>query len=493
MAEADPSSPWRLRSWRAQVFGAPTEFNSLFGEILDWMLAPLLFLWPISIAVTHHVANQIADQPYDQALAENVGAIVRLVRISESRVHVDFPAPARALLRADEQDALFFQVTGLQGELVVGDREIPWVEIPEKPEPGQVLFRDDDVSGEDIRVAYQFLPVPAGKVPVLVQVAETRKKREALASRIISGVLLPQFAIIPLAVVLVYLGLSRGIAPLNRLQERIRLRRPGDLSPIGIHGVPDEMRPVVVAFNEMMARLEQNLQAQQRFIADAAHQMRTPLTGLKTQTELALGETDPDQMSRSLRQIAESADRAAHLINQLLVLARAEASHEKVHAVEYLDLLRLARRVTQDCLPLALAKGIDLGLEADEVPVHLQGVPLLLGEMLANLIDNAVKYTPRGGSVTVRLRDGATGIRLEVEDTGCGIPEADRERVFERFYRVLGVEADGSGLGLPIVREIADLHRGVVWLEAGPGGKGTRAVVTFPRESSSKSPETVEP
>ncbi len=489
MAEADSTSPWRPRSWRAQVFGAPTEFNSLFGEILDWMLAPLLFLWPISIAVTHHVANQIADQPYDQALAENVGAIVRLVRISGSRVQVDFPAPARALLRADEQDALFFQVTGLHGELVAGDREIPAVEMPAKPEPGPVMFRDDDISGEEIRVAYQFLPMPSGKVPVLVQVAETRKKREALASRIISGVLLPQFAIIPLAVVLVYLGLSRGIAPLNRLQERIRLRRPGDLSPIGIRGVPDELRPVVVAFNEMMARLEENLQAQQRFIADAAHQMRTPLTGLKTQTELALAETDPEQMSRSLRQIAESADRAAHLINQLLVLARAEASHEKVHAVESFDLLRLARRVTQDWLSRALAHRIDLGFEADEVPVYMQGVPLLIGELLANLIDNAIKYTPGGGSVTVRLRLREGEIRLEVEDTGCGVPEGDRERVFERFYRVLGVEADGSGLGLPIVREIAELHRGRVWLDAGPDGRGTVVVVAFPRDSSSKMPE----
>ncbi len=484
MPEADSSSPWRLRSWRAQVFGTPTEFNSLFGEILDWMLAPLLFLWPISIAVTHHVANQIADQPYDQALAENVGAIVRLIKVTGTSVRVDFPAPARALLRADEQDALFFQVTGLHGELVAGDREIPWVEIPEKLEPGQVSFRDDDISGEEIRVAYQFLPSPPGRVPVLVQVAETRKKREALASRIISGVLLPQFAIIPLAVILVYLGLSRGIAPLNRLQERIRLRRPGDLSPIGIRGVPDEMRPVVVAFNEMMARLEQNLQAQQRFIADAAHQMRTPLTGLKTQTELAMGETDPEQMSRSLRQIAESADRAAHLINQLLVLARAEASHEKIHAVEPLDLLRLVRRVAQDWVPRAMAKGIDLGFEAEETPVYMEGVPLLLGELLANLIDNAIKYTPAGGTVTVRLLASPEQIRIEVEDTGCGVPEGDRERVFERFYRVLGVEADGSGLGLPIVREIAELHRGRVWLDVAPGGQGSLVVVAFPRDAS---------
>ncbi|MBL8492427.1 MAG: HAMP domain-containing histidine kinase, partial [Rhodocyclaceae bacterium] len=175
---------------------------------------------------------------------------------------------------------------------------------------------------------------------------------------------------------------------------------------------------------------------------------------------------------------------AAHLINQLLVLARAEASHEKIHAVEPLDLLRLVRRVAQDWVPRAMAKGIDLGFEAEETPVYMEGVPLLLGELLANLIDNAIKYTPAGGTVTVRLLASPEQIRIEVEDTGCGVPEGDRERVFERFYRVLGLEADGSGLGLPIVREIAELHRGRVWLDVAPGGQGSLVVVAFPRDVS---------
>jgi two-component system sensor histidine kinase TctE len=258
------------------VFGAPSDLKSLFGEILDWMLAPLLFLWPISIAVTHHVANNIANQPYDQAMAESVSAIARLIKVSDNHVYVNFPAPARAMLRADELDATYYQVNGLKGELVAGDREIPPVEKPGEITPGEVLFRDDDINGEGIRVAYQFIPAKSDQLPVLVQVAETRQKRENLASRIISGVLLPQFAIIPLAVILVYRGLTRGLAPLARLQRRLRRRRPGDLAPIDTRGVPEEVRPVVVAFNEMMSRLEQNLQAQQRFIADAAHQMRTP-------------------------------------------------------------------------------------------------------------------------------------------------------------------------------------------------------------------------
>jgi two-component system sensor histidine kinase TctE len=472
------------RGITSHVFGVSSDLNSLFGEILDWMLAPLLFLWPISIAVTHHVANNIANQPYDQAMAENVSAIVRLIKVADNRVYVNFPAPARALLRADELDATYYQVTGLQGELVTGDREIPRAEIPDQVTPGEVLFRDDDINGEGIRVAYEFLPGHAGQAPVLVQVAETRQKRENLASRIISGVLLPQFAIIPLAVILVYRGLTRGLAPLARLQKRIRRRRPGDLAPIDTRGVPEEVRPVVIAFNEMMLRLEQNLQAQQRFIADAAHQMRTPLTGLKMQTELALSESDPEQIRNSLKKIAESTDRAAHLINQLLLLARTEASHEKVHAVESLDLEVLARTVARDWVPRALAKDIDLGFEGEGWPLWIDGVPLLLRELINNLIDNAIKYTPPGGHVTVRIRSGEFAA-LEIEDTGIGIGEDDRELVFERFYRVLGSETSGSGLGLPIVREIAELHRASVRLKPNPAGRGTIAIALFPRRNSS--------
>jgi two-component system sensor histidine kinase TctE len=465
---------------RQPLFGTVNELNSLFGEILDWMLAPLLFLWPISIAVTYNVANNIANQPYDQALAESTSTIARLVTSVDDRVVVNFPAPARALLRADEFDATYYQVSGPNGELVNGDRDIPAAAVPEKIEAGEVLFRDDQIGGESIRVAYTFVALKGRPRPALVQVAETRKKRENLASRIISGVLLPQFAIIPLAVFLVYRGLTRGLAPLSRLQKRIRRRRPGDFSPLDTRGVPDELRPVVVAFNDMMARLELNLQAQQRFIADAAHQMRTPLTGLKTQTELALSESDPAQIHQSLERIAAGTDRAAHLINQLLLLARAESSHEKLHAFEPLDLEALARLVTRDWVSPAMEKRIDLGYESDGSPLWIDGNPLLLRELLNNLVDNAIKYTPAHGRVTVRTR-GDGEARLEVEDTGVGIGAEERKLVFERFYRVLGSGADGSGLGLAIVREIAELHRAGVSLEPGPSGQGTLAVVAFQR------------
>lgn len=461
---------------------------SLFGEILDWMLAPLLFLWPISIIATHHVAQRIADQPYDRALSENVQTLARYLKAdAQGRVRVDFPASPRTLFRADEDDVIYFQVIGPRGELLAGDAELPG--LAPQPHPladRSVHFRDAEVAGEVVRVAARQTTVAASptELPVMIQVAETRNKREALASRIVTGVLLPQFVVIPASVVLVWLGLSRGIAPLKRLQALIRRRRPADLSPVEPSDAPEEVRPLIVAFNDMMQRLEENLHAQQRFVADAAHQMRTPLAGLRMQTELALTEQDPEALRDSLERIHTSAQRAAHLINQLLMLARAEASSQASHAFERIDLESLVREVAAGFVPAAIAKGIDLGAEVTGWPLTVDGSPVLLRELLKNLIDNAIKYTPRGGHVTVFTAFDASQPQmamLGVQDDGIGIPEPERPRVFRRFYRVLGSGAEGSGLGLSIVKEIAERHAGHVFLTSSPQGQGTRVTVEFPR------------
>lgn len=465
---------------RPPVFGSSNEPNSLFGEILDWMLAPLLLLWPISIAVTNHVASNIANEPYDQVLAETVDDVTHRVRLVGGRVVIEPPLSAMAAQRGEGDDTVFIQVRGPEGDVLAGDDAVGRPSPEEPATTDGVRFRDDLAEGEAIRVAYQLIPLSPDGQAALVQVAETRKKRDALASRIISGVLLPQFAIIPLAVMLVWLGLSRGLRPLSRLRERMARRRPGDLSPLDIRRAPEELQPMVRSFNELMARLEENLHAQQRFIADAAHQMKTPITGLRTQAELAMRESDPVQLHRSIEQIALGTERAGHLIRQLLTLARAESSHEKLHRFEIVDLEALARDVTLQWVERAHSKRIDLGFEGSDWPLAIDGVPLLLREMTNNLLDNALKFTPEGGRVTVRLLAGENAI-LEVEDNGIGVVEAERERVFERFYRVLGTRTEGSGLGLAICREIVEQHGGRIKLLAGIDGHGTRVIVEIPR------------
>jgi two-component system sensor histidine kinase TctE len=232
--------------------------------------------------------------------------------------------------------------------------------------------------------------------------------------------------------------------------------------------------------NDLLARLGIAISAQQRFIADAAHQLRTPIAGLKTQTELALRESHPDKVHETLRQLQTATEQSARLINQLLSLARAEPGAKLEHAVGRLDLARLARDATTEWVPRALARGIDLGYDGAEDAAWIDGEPFLVRDMLGNLLDNAIRYTQRGGQVTVRVLRDAGRVALSVEDNGPGIPEQDRERVFERFYRVLGTGTEGCGLGLAIVREIAASHKAEVTLATGAGGRGTLVRVAFP-------------
>lgn len=321
-------------------------------------------------------------------------------------------------------------------------------------------LRDDRIHGAEIRVAYTYVQQPGAR-PALVQVAETLDKRAQLANEIIKGVILPQFVILPLAVILVWFGLTRGLAPLNAIQERIRARSPGDTSPIDEGAAPQELTPLVASFNELLGRLEQSVQTQKRFIADAAHQMKTPLAGLRMQAELAQREQSPDELRRTLAHIADSSERTAHLVKQLLSLARME-NMGAADGMVPLDLCALSRQVVAEWLPKAWAKQIDLGFEEPGAPVTTSGNATMLAEMLNNLLDNAIRYTPDGGHVTVRVTTAPFEpfVFLDVEDTGPGIPAGERERVMQRFYRILGTQAEGSGLGLAIVREIVQQHGG---------------------------------
>jgi two-component system sensor histidine kinase TctE len=477
----------------AAVAPPETQARSLFGEILDWMLAPLFLLWPMSVAITYVVAQSIAVVPYDRGLANSVLVLAQQVKEVNGRARLTLPVPAREMLRADETDTVFYQALGTRGEYLGGDRELPLPPGAERPLPGVVQYRDDTVRGFSVRVAYTWvsLPtVPDGQ-PALVQVAETLEKRSQLANEIIKGVIIPQFVILPLAVLLVWFGLSRGIAPLNKLQARLRARRPDDLSPINEREAPQEIAPLVAAMNDLLQRLSSNVEAQKRFVADAAHQMKTPLAGIRTQAELALRNASPEDMEASLRQLISGAERATRLVNQLLALARAEDPRNPSNLHSDIDLQAIAQEQTQNWVHEAMARDIDLGLEGEDDPVMIRGNALLLAELLNNLIDNALRYTPRGGTVTVRVRVTETQAILEVEDSGPGIPEAERELVFDRFYRVLGTATDGSGLGLAIVREIAQQHGAAITVTGNsqPGhgdSPGTRIATAFGRSGVSE-------
>ena len=443
--------------------------RSLFGEILDWMLAPLLLLWPMSIAITYLVAKSIANQPFDRALEDHVLVLAQQVKEVDGKVVAQMSNSARDILRADDLDNIYFQIKTIQGELVDGDRDLPLPMEEDSTIAGNINFRNERLRGIDIRVAYGYIdldkkPVRAASNNnnhlVLIQVAETLEKRAVLANEIIKGVILPQFIILPIALALVWFALSKGLSPLAELQQRIRIRKPDDLSPIDSRQVPEEITPLVRSLNEMLERLSHTISIQKRFIADAAHQMKTPLAGMRMQSELALRQTDHEEIHRSLLQLSKSSEAATRLINQLLALARAENQSPATKALELVDLADLARSTLQDWIPVSFASKVDLGIEQTEDAIHIFGNPLMLRELLSNLIDNAIRYTPKGHSITVRTsldNEQALAI-LEVEDNGPGIPISERGHIFERFYRILGSNVQGSGLGLSIVREIVLQH-----------------------------------
>ncbi|WP_218241776.1 sensor histidine kinase [Comamonas fluminis] len=464
------------------------EQRSLFGEILDWMLTPLLLLWPVSLALTWLVAQGLANKPFDRALEYNAQALAQLVIVQRGKVQFNLPQSASEILRADESDTVFFQVSGTKGEYLAGERDLPHPDATEdQPPTGTVLLRDEEYKGIDLRVAYIWVRMPLpGEPNALVQVAETREKRSVLATEIIKGVMLPQFVILPLAALLVWLALARGIKPLHRLEERIRARKPEDLSPINHRDVPLEVVPLVDSVNDLLERLDDSIATQKRFLADAAHQLKTPLAGLRMQADLAQREgTNTEDLKRSLAQIGRSSMRATHTVNQLLALARAESA---VPAMQGCNLVHIVTDVFQDCLPRAMDKHIDLGYEgasASTPGVWLNGNATLLAELVRNLVDNAINYTPssieKPGMVTVRVQADHFGqvLLLQVEDSGPGVPPAERELIFQPFYRALGSEADGSGLGLPIVMEIARQHGAQVLLQdAKPGQPAPGALFT---------------
>ena len=449
---------------------APT--TSLRRRLFAWLIVPVALLSIVSSGAAYYTAFRFANEVYDREISDAAIALSQLSRFDGMRTIVDLPAAAQHMLASDQRDRVYYRVTDADGHFIAGHRALP--SPPEPPLAGAEASCYDGVfNGDPVRVAVYR---PAG-VPVVVQVAETVTKRDMLALEFIAGMLVPLAALILLAGASVWLGVERGLRPLTQLADQLRDRSAQDLRALDESTAPIEVRPVVAALNGLLARVDTMLSTQQRFVADAAHQLRTPIAGLKTQAEMALRASDPESLRATLGNIVAAAARMGSLVGQLLALARAEPDAQRRHERKPLDLEQLARTVTADWIPRALEAGIDLGFESPEQPLPIHGDAVMLRELIGNLVDNALKYCPRGSEVTVGVSADAGGARLTVTDDGPGIPAAERDRVFERFHRLADSSIPGNGLGLAIVREIATSHGGRATVESGPDGRGTRVVV----------------
>lgn len=442
---------------------------SIRRRLLLFLVPALLLLVGCAAILSYVLALHMAASAYDRSLLDPALDMAENVRQGANGPQLDMLLQAQEALLYDHEDTLVFQIRDREGKVIAGASELEPVTV----EPGGRLFFDAVHDGKPLRVAA--IRVPTG---FTVQVGETLNKRSRLVNEILAAEILPTLLIALASLGLAWTVVAHGTAPLARMRAEILARSANDLRPLDERNTPIEVLPAVKAFNHLLTELRESHAVQQRFLANAAHQLRTPLAALQMHSELLLGRELASDVRQEVEAMHSATSRATRLANQLLILAKAEASADQPRTKGAINLRALADAAVQDWVPRAIAQEIDLGFDLSDA--WISGNALLLSEALNNLIDNAIRYTPAGGSATVRCGERPEGPFISVEDSGAGIPQWARERVFERFFRIQGTLGDGAGLGLAIVREVAELHGARVAIDNAPGS-GTRITLTFER------------
>lgn len=452
-------------------------------RLLLTLLAPLTLLLSLGVLVDFFNSANTVRVAYDQGLANQTLAVAALLRMDAGGViQSDLPPQAVEVLRADSYDQIYYLVLGPHGEFIAGDDGLPIADTSiEHTAYHDAIFRD-----HAIRAATYRTRTDAGVVTI--SVAETLHKRESAARRIFTGAIFTDLLQMGATLMLIWFGVRYGLRPLLALRDQIAARPARELSPLDERGVPDEVIPLTSAVNRLLATVREATLAQQQFLANAAHQLRTPLAGIQAQLELLARDPAAGELRERLHGLHDGCRRLAHTANQLLALARAEPSANLADDFRAIELQGLVEETVAGNLDRALECHIDLG--AETAPARVHGVAWLLRELLANLVDNALAYTPPNGHVTVRCgiveNAAAPDSFLEVEDNGPGIAESERARVVQRFYRVPASGGSGCGLGLAIVDDIARVHAASLEIGAGAGDCGTRVRVRFPAQSAAK-------
>lgn len=457
--------------------------RTLRTEILIRLITPVLLFVVFEAVSSYYVTRHYVDEAYDRWLLDSAGSLVQEIKVNDNRIIAELPPAALTIFKWDELDKTYFKIIAENQGMIAGDSFVP-EPFDESTDWSAPVFFNDTVRGESVRgvsilVAREDLPEI-----VFVHVAETLNKRRNMMMDILLADLIPPIVLAIFIGVYMRKAVYRGLSPLRGLADEIAMRSPKDLSPIPEAHVFAEVRILTDTINGLLKRLDGAIASQQRFIANAAHQLRTPLAGLKLQSERALREDNMAAMKPALLQIQSSADRVSHIISQLLALAKSGAIESGL-LLEKFDLLALVREVSSEWVPKALQNNIELSFEGPKHEVYINGNEILIRELLVNLLDNAICYGRENGNIIVRLKPGFSPT-LSVEDDGPGIPASEMDKIFERFYRIPGSPGDGCGLGLPIVKEIADLHQAELVLGTSPGTGGTKADVIFKQTSTEK-------
>lgn len=450
--------------------------NSLRRDLLVRLMGPLVAVVLVAGAAAWGLAQHFSQRALDQWLYDSAVTLAKQVRFVAGKARLEIPGPAIEMFEVDIADQVFYDVSTVTGARVMANAAVP--SPPELPEAVlDPVYYDTAVRGLQVR-AIALRVQGSGGEAALVKVAETRNKRDSLANEVLVATLAIVAMLVVTSIVLVSTGIGRSLASLQPIVQRVRGGRRGFAALPEGREVPSEVRPLVHTINALLREISEEHAARQRFVADAAHQLRTPLAALRVQLDLALREKDPERHQEALANAVAVLSRTSHLIHRLLTLSRVDQAAEDSSPMESVDLDCLAREEVESWIDRALARGIDLGYEHSGPPVVVTGREALLHEALSNLIDNALAYAGAGGPITVGVSDRPA--RLFVEDGGPGIPEGERERVRSRFYRIPGTQGEGCGLGLAIVDEIARIHGAQALILSRVEGPGVRVVLEFP-------------
>jgi len=455
---------------------------SLRSRLLGWVMLPLLGAVAIDGWISHRNASSTASVVQDRMLLGSARIVAEQLHSEDGTFPDHVPPAALELFESSENDQVYYRVTSGAGQLVTGYPELALPDVQLQAETPH--FFDGVMRGAPVRAVAFLQPVlgEPGTQPVTVAIAQTLNGHAALTRTLWLHTIAEQLLLLALTAILMLFGLRRGLRPLVNLSDTVAAREPGSLQPLPFHAMPPELSPLVVAINEYARRLDQYAGAQRVFIQNAAHQLRTPLTLLTTQVSYALRATESAGRDESLTAIRNTVQQSARLVKQLLTLSVVEAQEGTAPADAEVELDTVVRTVLEDLAGQAQAKELDLGFEcAGTGPVLIRAQALAVREIAMNLVDNAIRYTQRGGMVTARIEVASDAVTLLVEDNVPGIAPGERERVFERFYRIHDGDSAGSGLGLHIVREFAARIDASVELRTPGSGQGLTVAVRFPR------------
>ena len=453
--------------------------RSLRRELLGWLLLPLAAVVCFNVWTTYRTASDTADLITDRTLLASARAISENIRQYDGVLEAPIPPAALEMFASDRPDKVVYRVTTPRGVIIAGYPDvIPPPRLPTVLEP---VYYSSTFRGEAVRAVAIAQPIVTGTDTgaAAVAVGQTLQSHDRLVTSLWLKALRDQVFLVAAAGLLALFGLHRGLARVTSLRDAVVKRDPSALKPFETKGVQSELRPLVEALNHAFSNVQRQVAIQRRFVANAAHQLRHPLALMKTQAKVGLRAASIETKDEALVGIDAAVDRMTHLSNQLLALARAEQGSDLLHK-QTVDFAEIAREAVASVAQLALSRAVDLGFSGNIDLPAMRGHPVLLREMVVNLIDNAVRYTPSGGVVTASLRREDGSILFRAEDTGPGIPEEDRGRVFDRFYRRLGADPGGNGLGLAIVREIVLAHGGSIRLAERTPPPGLLAEVRLP-------------